>query len=189
LLAHSECSQESWRKDFDPRCSTSNSIYLEKCHELKIVPEPIVHNPKNESLDLHNYGIGDKLASALCDAIGPPGSIRFVDVRDNRLSNKGMTGLLISLKGSDLVRMDLSCNTFGLSACRALADCITDNSHLMDLSLENTAIGDRAAVGFAEALVSSTPLMRRLNLSKCGIAQDGAEALGALIAHTVRCPE
>ena len=95
--------------------------FVDSCDDELVLPLPILASRRGlKSLDLSNYGMGDRLANALAKAIcGSDLPLTCLQISNNRLSVKGSKLLLQALEASDeihasLVDLDISKNKIGV---------------------------------------------------------------------------
>ncbi|KAF0746142.1 hypothetical protein AaE_008240, partial [Aphanomyces astaci] len=180
----------SWDQPTLLRSITPTSKYYEKCERASILPEPIIQKAltcKDGILNLSSYSMGDTLLLALSESLGDITSLCKINLKDNRLSDHGISTIVGGLVRSRVRELDLSRNYFNAKGIAHIAPLLTSpSSPLMDLvsNLENNRLGDRGVVVLAAAVADSRNLTR-LNLSRCNIGHQGASALGnALCENT-----
>ncbi|OQS07790.1 hypothetical protein THRCLA_00212, partial [Thraustotheca clavata] len=169
-----------------PRSLTPTSLYIEKCIEMNLVPEPIMKKAREKCIDGRlNLSIGDQLLSALSQSLAKIDTLTSINLKGNRLTDESMSTLLPALLESSVKELDLSWNGLALRGITHILPLITaSHSPLVDLNLENNCLGDKPIVLLSTALTESRHLTR-LNLSQCNIGHQGAIALGKALKYTL----
>lgn len=165
-----------------PRSPTS--IYIAKCQKLQLIPEPLIAKAlasRNGTLDLTSYGVGDQLVKAVAESLSQMDDITTINLKGNRLSDKGVKDLLRKIQTRTIKHLDLSENQLGFKATLRIADFMKDPSlHLYELNLENNQLQDRAVQRLVRALLVGNGVAK-LNLTRCGISNRSAAALSELL--------
>jgi len=113
------------------------------------------YNGTITALNLDDCGLGPKAASVICAAVGQSEVLRYLSMANNNITSA--------------------------AACQTIGAMLHANTTLVGLKLPNNPIG-QGVTYFAEALALNTSLVV-LDLTNCGLGDEGAEALAAALAH------
>lgn len=147
-------------------------------------------------LQLYGNGI-DVLGAEVIGGILRDGSgIEFLDMRDNRIGDEGVTFLADAMsslstssgssssRSTKLVNLDVGRNGIGESGIKALCEMLLKNDTLQHLSLETSYVNDQASEFIVEVLIKNTTLCS-LNLQDNSITISGARSIAnALVSNT-----
>ena len=151
-----------------------SAAYLEVIDSQKLNPLPfgIVRNKGKETeLDIHGYCMGDNYAAAFSEGLKHCKSVEKINLRSNRLSEKGSTSILMKLDMHSIKDLCMSENSLGRASVRRIADILEDQkSNLRHLSLESVKLSDLAGNLIFEALCVNNTLTR-LNLAKNSLSE------------------
>ena len=81
-----------------------------------VIPQPfglIRRNGTETKLDIHNYRIGDTYAGALSASMRHIPSLETINLRGNRLSEKGTISVLSNVRAKNLRKLNLTDNRVG----------------------------------------------------------------------------
>ena len=169
-----------YRKEISDRNAYENlemspsAAYLEVIDSQKLNPLPfgIVRNKGKETeLDIHGYCMGDNYAAAFSEGLKHCKSVEKINLRSNRLSEKGSTSILMKLDMHSIKDLCMSENSLGRASVRRIADILEDQkSNLRHLSLESVKLSDLAGNLIFEALCVNNTLTR-LNLAKNSLSE------------------
>lgn len=147
-------------------------------------PEPtFIRHGNDASLNLAYYGVGSERVTSLVGGLGRLPHVDAVDMRDNRLSDsasaKVVEGIIANGK---VIKCDLSQNAIGPTASEALSRLLALRpATLVELSLNDCKIGDRALRLLSVGLAESSCSVIHLDLSHNNINSTGAAALGSAL--------
>ncbi|RHY76015.1 hypothetical protein DYB38_000507 [Aphanomyces astaci] len=134
------------------RSITPTSKYYENCERASILPEPIIQKAlacKDGILNLRcdSYSMGDTLLLALSESLGDITSLCKINLKDNRLSDHGISTIVGGLVRSRVRELDLSRNYFNAKGIAHIAPLLTSpSSPLMDLVSVITFHGRKNAI-------------------------------------------
>eukprot|EP01029_Cantina_marsupialis_P013887 TRINITY_DN307_c2_g4_i5.p1 TRINITY_DN307_c2_g4~~TRINITY_DN307_c2_g4_i5.p1 ORF type:complete len:1353 (+),score=428.01 TRINITY_DN307_c2_g4_i5:100-4158(+) len=165
---------------------TPRKAYINQCKKLSIVPEPLAPIISASSgateMDLHGYGLGDKLADALGQGMGATPIIKSVNLSENRLSDQGMATLLTNLQHKKLEVLDLSNNGAVFQSVRVIGVLLTEKDcRLRKLVLDNNSLSDRGTKLLCEGLKKNQTL-RELRIERNNIGVGGAKAIADFLS-------
>ena len=136
--------------------------YLERYKELVLIMGP----SSLQELDLSEYGMDDKGAKYLAEALKINTSLQELDFRINQIGEKGAKYLAEELKvNTSLQKLSLGDNEIGDEGAKYLAEALEVNSSLKYLNLGDNQIGDEGVKYLDEALKINTSL-QLLSLDK-----------------------
>ena len=149
-----------------------------------------------KELDLSDSKLTDKSVCYLFQrASSAFQSLKHLNLRDTNIGAESISFITIALKESPSSRLkylDLSHNAIGVSGLQALEDAALNNilNNLERLYLEGSFTHDADINGavlssLAEALLTHSPKLSRLNLSHNNLGLPGASALAIAISHQV----
>ncbi|RHY71091.1 hypothetical protein DYB34_009269 [Aphanomyces astaci] len=131
------------------RSITPTSKYYENCERASILPEPIIQKAlacKDGILNLR-CDMGDTLLLALSESLGDITSLCKINLKDNRLSDHGISTIVGGLVRSRVRELDLSRNYFNAKGIAHIAPLLTSpSSPLMDLVSVITFHGRKNAI-------------------------------------------
>ena len=107
------------------RPRSPRSVYLRKCEEKGLVPEPmgVVRKKFGHTISLLGYCMGDEMATAVAESFEMLPWASSLDLRENRLRDAGGTAILRNL-GEWVESLDLGHNALGVPSCRALGGAL-----------------------------------------------------------------
>ncbi|CAM9396635.1 unnamed protein product [Pylaiella littoralis] len=186
----------------DEREVTSRTKYLVRCMEHNIAPRAhvIIRKTYTTQVNLAHQGMGDVMGKILADCLVELPLMRKLNLRDNRLTDKGLMPIVKAIKQRhDLHALDLSENKLDRWAARELAQYFSDpRCTLAKLVLTKADVDDFEASNFVKHMKANKTLTH-LNLSHNLIGSQesinyvrpefytGAEALADWIS-TGSCP-
>ena len=122
----------------DPAAAAS-AAYLESCAQMQVLPEPILakltmattaRGDDAIDIDVHDYGIGNKVALALAAGIvSVELPVTSLNLRANRLSEQGVAAVLGSVDPRALTALNLAQNTIGRVGVRVLCELLRGDAH------------------------------------------------------------
>ena len=167
----------------DPR-----KVYLTKCRELDLLPEPmqLVRKHKSTNMALQHYCIGDKRIEAIAAGLKqmPNEIVRSINMSNNRVSWKGMKALTDAMEdGAPLVELNLNRNLVGPRGGQLLGERMADLNVLCVCQLSHNQLGDMGTEGLCKGLIDNHSIQE---LYLCGnqIGSYGAEHLAQMIRAT-----
>lgn len=165
---------------------TPNVAYLEEIHKQKLCPEPfgiVRRKGPSNSLDIHQFGMGDEYAKAFSEAIGIVKDIQTLNLRANRLTDKGVANILCKLTSVNIKSVVLSENRLGTRS----VDCLGKILYSVDcqikiLELENIHMTERDLSQLIRS-VSENKTITKLVLAKNNIGEGCGSALKDLLKY------
>lgn len=101
---------------------------VQSAHELGVAPEPlgIVSKTREDRgvINVGGYGMGDKGAKLLASGAASVPSIKFLSLRENRLTSVGTCAVLSVVQPYALQTLDLSHNNIGEASLRLLSKAV-----------------------------------------------------------------
>jgi Ran GTPase-activating protein (RanGAP) involved in mRNA processing and transport len=165
---------------------TPNVLYLEEINKQKLCPEPfgIVRRkgPSNQ-LDIHEFGMGDEYAKAFSEAIGIVKDIQTLNLRANRLTDKGVVNILAKLTSANIKSIVLSENRLGFKSVECLGRVLYSvDCQIKILELENIHLGERELSSLIRS-ISENKTVTKLCLAKNNIGEGCGSALKDLLRY------
>ncbi|CEM39209.1 unnamed protein product [Vitrella brassicaformis CCMP3155] len=155
--------------------------YYAACEDLNLLPTAtgLVRRHDYE-VNLRGQSLGDSYATALakCDTF-PPG-LQSINLRGNRLTDRGAATLGATLPSS-LERLDLSDNHIGAEGVTHIGRKLAHMKTLQVLRFADNKLGD-LAVDMLCTAISNCQKLRELDLSCNGFKETGAKAVAMLVA-------
>lgn len=170
----------SERNKYEKLELSPSAAYLEAIDKQKLNPVPfgiVRNNGKETEVDIHGYYMGDNYAKAFSEGFKHCKSIEKINLKSNRLSEKGTSLILSTLDFQNIKDLCLSDNKLGLLAIHKIRDVLIDSkSSLKHLSLESTGLNDQAGIIIFDSLLSNSSVTR-LNLAKNNLTHICAKSL------------
>ena len=172
------------RNAFEKLEKSPTAAYLEviDTHKLNPLPFGIVRNKGKETeVDIHGYCMGDNYALAFSEGLKQCRSVEKINLKSNRLSEKGSANILQKIDVNHIKDLCLSDNKLGQKSIRKIAEIlINSQSNLRHLSLEKVNLNDSAGILIFEALAYNTSITR-LNLAKNSLTEVSSKQLKAML--------
>lgn len=172
------------RNSFERLESTPSAAYLEIIDKKKLRPMAfgIVRNTGNESdLNVQGLSMGDNYAQALSEGIQRCRSIERLNLKDNRLSEKGLTSILGKIEVNKIKHLCLSDNCIGSKVVKQISDILIDpKCNLKHLILESTKLNDSSVITIFEA-VSLNSSITKLNLARNSFTENCGKVIKAML--------
>eukprot|EP00357_Protocruzia_adherens_P001184 CAMPEP_0115016550 /NCGR_PEP_ID=MMETSP0216-20121206/27513_1 /TAXON_ID=223996 /ORGANISM="Protocruzia adherens, Strain Boccale" /LENGTH=922 /DNA_ID=CAMNT_0002387047 /DNA_START=323 /DNA_END=3091 /DNA_ORIENTATION=+ len=161
--------------------------FLDGCERRRLVPQPIgLVRPKGSEVEVNveGYSMGDQYAATLSESLTYMSNAEKINLRRNRLTDKGAARLLQSLPMTNVKHLDISYNMLAAESCALLGDLIQKrHKSLLSVNLENCKLDDRAFGTIYQPIANSSSL-QDLNLSRNHLQNKSGEYLGFLLATT-----
>ncbi|CAG9334427.1 unnamed protein product [Blepharisma stoltei] len=178
--------QLSERNNFRHLEDTPTLAYLNVIEKERLSPQPfgiIRRAGSDKIIDVPHRGMGDKYADAFSEGLKHVKSLEVLNLKENRLSEKGTFQILKNLEYKDTKRLDLSGNRIGESSIAKISDLLTDeNPTLKHLNLENCKIGNKAIITLCKCIADNRTLTR-INLAKNNIGDSSCQALEEMLLY------
>eukprot|EP00056_Hartaetosiga_gracilis_P007856 m.112933 g.112933 ORF g.112933 m.112933 type:complete len:723 (-) comp12793_c0_seq3:1631-3799(-) len=128
----------------------------------KLIARPLKRDQFLECLDLRCNKLGDKGITDLCVELGRGGAVRKLVLFDNHITHAGIRKLSrVLVKNTTLESLDLSRNPIGhYETILSLKQVLCGNTTLRNLFLWNVDMRDEGAVLLAEILAENKSLQR-----------------------------
>lgn len=160
--------------------------YLEDINKRHLNPNPFgmftSREPEN-AIDLHCFSMGDAYAHALSEGLKHFKTLESLNLRSNRLSEKGTYQILSNLESHPVQYLSLSNNTLGERAFDCILSILRSaKPYLKHLVLENTRISVMAINSLANILCSNQSLTY-LSLAKNNLQTKSAKVLKEMLHY------
>ncbi|CAM9361361.1 unnamed protein product, partial [Ectocarpus sp. 12 AP-2014] len=146
----------------DDRQITSRTKYLVRCMERNVAPRAhvIIRKTHTTKVNLAHQGMGDVMGGILADCLIELPLMRELNLRDNRLTDKGLKPLVKAIKQRhDLHALDLSENKLDRWAARELAFYFSDTRcTLAKFVLSKADVDDFEASNFVKHMKANKTL-------------------------------
>jgi hypothetical protein len=173
------------RNSFEKLESSPSAAYLEVVDKKHLRPMAfgIVRNTGKESeFNAQGLSMGDNYAQAISEGIKQCKSIEKVNLKDNRLSEKGLTSILGKLEINKIKYLCLSDNHISLKVVQQISEILLDpKCNIRHLILESTKITDQAGVFIYEALALNNSVTR-LSLARNSLTEASCKTLGSMLS-------
>jgi len=176
---------------------SARTRFIVDCLDNDFGPRPglLIRKDVSSTLNLSSQAIGDDLAILLANALAALPFLSILNVRDNSLTDPGLTAIITSLaKCPSLISVDISKNKVDLEAATALSQYLSSSGcRLVNLIMQESDIDDieagkfMAAVGVQNTIKyvdMSKNLLGSMEISSAATAPDtmmGAEAIAKLL--------
>lgn len=174
-------SQRKWKSpEPSPRLA-----YLEDLQKNQLQPKPFGMNSGNEEkkIDLHGFSIGDSYAHAFSEGLKHFKTLESLNLRSNRLSEKGAYQILSNLQFHPVRYLSLSDNVLGEKSVECiLAILRSPKPYLKHLNLENTKISFLTVSALASVLCTNKSLIS-LGLAKNNLMSNSCKALKEMLHY------
>ncbi|KAH9146376.1 hypothetical protein AeRB84_009746 [Aphanomyces euteiches] len=183
--------QDSNLRSKRPRPHSPRTTYLSRLRQLARCPEPlgVIRKCASPRVDLHDYEIGNDLASAMGASISLIPGIDAVNLASNRISDRAAGDVISHLQvASALGGLDFSNNKLNLHAAKSLSNLIAITKTLVDVNLEHNRLGSGAVVVLCDAL-KKNQTVTRLNLSENQFSTAGMNAIASLLVENAKIEE
>lgn len=176
------------RVEDDPR-----KLYLAKCRELDLLPEPMqmVRKQKSTTMALQHYYIGDKRAEAIAEGLRrmPKDILASINMSSNRLTWKGLQSVVKAMEqGAPIVEIIMASNRIGPRGALVLGMSIATFSRLRVLNLSDNHIGDTGAEGLCRGIAENHSI-EQVYLKDNKISSYGADKIAELLCSTTTIKE
>lgn len=155
--------------EFSYRTQSPRAIFINGCLKNKIPPITIALVRRNltSTINLAHMGIGDKIAEILAGCLSSLPYLQVLNLADNNLADHGLSELLLSAsKHKEIEELDISNNTIGTAASKALGAFLAHpGCRLRSLKVRDANIDDAECANICGVLKANTSL-RELDLSK-----------------------
>lgn len=174
----------SERNSFQRLEQSPSDAYLEMIdkNRLKPVAFGIFKNSgKEPELIIPGYSMGDTYAQAFSEGIKKCKSLEKINLKSNRLSEKGLTSIIGKLEIENIKHLCLSDNLASTRVMRQISDILLDNKcNLKQLILESTKLSDASATVLFESLALNTSV-KLLNLARNALTDECCKTLKAML--------
>ena len=157
-----------------------NVAYLQEIDKkhLKPLPFGVIRSKGSEKcIDLHGKSMGDNYASALSKSFKNISSVEVLNLKNNRLTEKGASALLAGLGSQRLKELNLSENRLGKESIDQVIYLLgKESSMLRVLNLENVSAKETDLIRLISSLGNNTTLVY-LTLAKNCLTGFTASAL------------
>lgn len=173
-------------------------VYLEKCKDLKLKPNPIgekrfveqfISSIHEKSLQMSGLGIGPNCMAILINLIALNPNYVWIDLSLNRIGDIGIEILCRYItQDAPIIYLDLRSNGVGIQGSTTLFNALCMNTHITNLDfstingIERNRIGTDGCVSLAN-LIRRNQVLSHMNLAMCGITAEGCKALGYALPY------
>jgi hypothetical protein len=174
------------RNQYEGIESSPNMPFLQQVEKSRLRPIPLGVVRRKGSpydFDLQSMRIGDEYANALSKSLKFIKPVERLNLKANRLTDRGASCILKSADLSRLKEINLSHNKVGQETVLQLLELVSSSSYIKSLSLESTSLTSEEIVEVCEALQSNTTI-KRLNLARNNISDHAAQALGKFLSQS-----
>ena len=182
--SYKQLNKLSQRNRYEKLEDSPNVAYLEEIKKQKLQPKPfgiIKRNGPEESIDLHLYSIGDSYASAFSYGLKHCRDLKSINLKSNRLTERGSKTILQNLEGQSIKSIILAENKIGTKSTEYVISMLENpKSSLKYLNLENTGIGDNSVIKLIDVLSENTTL-KKLNLARNNLSDKCSRSLKELL--------
>ena len=172
------------RNSFQRLESSPSFAYLEMVDKNKLKPVAfgIFRNSGKETdLVIPGYSMGDNYAQAFSAGIKKCKSLEKINLKSNRLSEKGLTSIIGKLEIENIKHLCLSENLISFRVISQISDILLDNKcNLKHLILESTKLSDSSANLIFESLALNTSI-KLLNLARNSLTDECSKTLKAML--------
>ena len=166
--------------------STPNQAYLEEIQKSHLNPKPfgMLNNQGPESrIDLHCFSMGDTYAHAFSEGLKHFKTLESLNLRSNRLSEKGAYQILSNLEFHPVRYLALSDNILGERSLECILSILRcQKPYLKHLNLENTRITTTMVQSLASVLSTNQSLVY-LSLAKNNLQTRSCKALKEMLHY------
>ena len=136
---------------------------------------------KLKQLDLSCHHFNTEAIAAMCDSIKLDCTVKKLSICNCDITSSGIKRMTETLSdfNHSLKKLDVSFNFLSDDGLEAIGNYLSKNSILCELNVSCTGITDVGAVKVAKALkVNAASTLRKLDISRNSISDDGAAAFG-----------
>jgi hypothetical protein len=133
--------------------------------DMKIVTKEAIIDKQCMKLDLMYNEITQRGVSILADALCNNKYLEEFNISHNNISDSGVRDLASAINSSALKYVDLAQNDISDEGAKYLAEMLTTNTNMLELSLSQNRIGNYGVKLLADALIHSNTCLELLNLS------------------------
>ena len=173
------------RNSYEKLESSPSAAYLEVVDKKHLRPMAfgIVRNSGKETeFNVQGLSMGDNYALAISEGIKRCKSIEKVNLKDNRLSEKGLTSILGKLEINKIKYLCLSDNVISIKVIKQISEILIDpKCNIRHLVLESTKINDQSAFEIFEAMALNNSVSR-LNLARNSLTESSCKTLRSMLS-------
>lgn len=172
------------RNSFQRLESSPSVAYLEMVDKNKLKPVAfgIFRNSGKETdLVIPGYSMGDNYAQAFSEGVRKCKSLEKINLKSNRLSEKGLTSIIGKLEIGNIKHLCLSENLISFRVISQISDILLDSKcNLMHLILESTKLSDSSANLIFESLALNSSI-KLLNLARNSLTDECCKTLKSML--------
>lgn len=176
----------SERNNYNQLEDTPTVAYLSVISKEKLNPHPfgiIRRAGPAKTIDLRMYSMGDRYADAFSKGLKHIKSVEVLNLKENRLSEKGAIKILENLESKETKRLDLEGNKLGEKAGTNIISLLSGvNSTLKILNLENCNMGNRGAKALCNCITDNR-VLRRINLARNNLGDIACKSIGEMLMY------
>ena len=162
------------------------NAYLQKLSKNNLNPKPfgMIKSKEQEScIDLHCYSMGDEYASAFAEGLRCFKNLESLNLRSNRLSDKGSYAIMSTLDFQPIRYLSLCDNILGKRALECLFALLRNpKQSLKHLNLENTRLASSGIINLV-SIISTNKSLSFLSLAKNNIQHHTSKAIKEMLHY------
>ncbi|OMJ80561.1 hypothetical protein SteCoe_19157 [Stentor coeruleus] len=178
-------SKYTQRNKYQKLQNSPKLAYLEDLEKNNLNPKPfgMINNGLENVIDLHFLSIGDSYAHAFSEGLKHFKSLERLNLKSNRLSEKGFYMILSNLENHPVRYLSLNDNILGERSFDCILSILKSSKpYLKHLNLENTRIPAGGVVALAGVLCSNQSLTF-LSLAKNNLNAGPCKALKEMLQN------
>lgn len=166
--------------------NSSKNAYLQQINKDFLSPKPfgmIRTKEQESSIDLHCYSMGDEYAHAFAEGLRHFKNLESLNLRSNRLSDKGSYAIVSALDIQPIRYLSLCDNVLGTKALNCLFSLLRSPKQcIKHLNLENTRLSSSDIQNLV-SLLSTNKTLSFLSLAKNKIHQHTGKAIKEMLHY------
>lgn len=172
------------RNKYEHLEDSPNVAYLRRLELKQLHPKPfgmIRRSGPESNIDLHCYSMGDLYAEAFSEGLQHVKNLETLNLKGNRLTERGSFSILSKLPSQKLKIISLSDNKIGQKSITKIIDILGGfNTSIKHLNLENTSISDKSVAELCIVLIDNKSITR-LNLARNNLTDKSARSIKELL--------
>lgn len=181
--SYKKVSMTERRSNFE---NNSKNAYLQKLSKNNLNPKPfgmIKFKEQESCIDLHCYSMGDEYATAFAEGLRSFKNLESLNLRSNRLSDKGSYAIMSTLDVQPIRYLSLCDNILGTKALGCLFSLLRNPKQcLKHLNLENTRLSSSDVINLV-SIISTNKSLSFLSLAKNNIHHHTSKAIKEMLHY------
>jgi Ran GTPase-activating protein (RanGAP) involved in mRNA processing and transport len=165
---------------------SSKIAYLKEISKNNLNPKPfgmIKSKDSQKGIDIHMYSMGDNYASSFAKGLKHFKNLELLNLRSNRLSDKGSYAIMSTLDIQPIRYLSLCDNILGEKSLKCLFGLLSSPKQcLKHLNLENTRLSTNDIISLA-SIVSTNKSLTYLSLAKNNIHSLSSKSLKEMLHY------